>query len=139
MLTEKNLDIILESELEFKPYSPSFDTFKKEPVTFLLVNALKYLTEDQRKQLYNALGERLSPTPASAEDEAKALYSMPEEPAGYAEVYTLRNVRGWQQQAHITCAGMYTDTIDKLKAENEALKAELNELKIKNYGQKHNL
>lgn len=67
------------------------------------------------------------PTPASAEQEAARLY-----PAVSTLEKSQLPIYQIQRQAHISCAGMYTGEIEKLRAE-------LNELKTKNYGQKHNL
>lgn len=114
---------------------PDIDTpdpqsaFEKEPVNFLLVNALKYLTEDQRRQLYDELGERLTHDLTDIEREATKLYPMPEEPAGYAEAYTLRNVRSWQQESHIACAKQFIDKVKGLEAENENLRNWVEQLK----------
>lgn len=124
MPTEKNLDIILESELEFKPYSPEFDTFKKEPVTFLLVNALRHLTQDQQRQLCSALLERL-PVPVSITDEAERLYPycvMDEKlteglPTIRVHIGQYNESVDRVRSAHITAARQYMGEIDKARKE----------------------
>lgn len=60
------------------------------------------------------------------EDEAKALY--PDEGSVEARIaadYSLNDVRKSERSAHITCAGMYTGEIDKLKAENSKMRLAL--------------
>lgn len=89
------------------------NAFQNEPVTFLLSNALRHLTQDQQRQLCNALQERL-PIPASIGDEAESLYPIPE-----SATHNYKFKADLQRSAHITCARQYTDTIEKLRAELE--------------------
>lgn len=67
------------------------------------------------------------PPPASAVDEAARLYP---EPTGRIRErpYTEHEIVDIQRDVHIRCAGMYTDTIDKLKAENEKIRFALENL-----------
>lgn len=121
MPTKKNLD----NELELKPYSPAFDTFKKEPVTFLLVNALRHLTQEQQRQLCNALQERL-PLPASITDEAGRLY--PYDASKAYDVYQHQETIQEFQRIHIAAASQYIGEIEKLRAENSKMRKALEEI-----------
>lgn len=101
------------------------NAFHKEPVTFLLSNALRHLTQDQQRQLCNALLERL-PVPASIEDEAERLYPYPDK--SEHEEYEFEHLKECQQSrrsAHITCARQYMGEIEKLRAENAGLRKSL--------------
>jgi hypothetical protein len=94
--------------------------FEKEPVNFLLVNALKYLTEDQRKQLYNALGERLPHDLTDIEREARERY--PDEEGASM----MRNIGiATQRNAYIDCAKQFIDKVRGLEKENAALREEI--------------
>lgn len=95
------------------------NAFHKEPVTFLLSNALRHLTQDQQRELCNALQERL-PVADSIEEEAKRLYPYGEKNI-ILSTATYNSIMDVQREAHITAARQYMDTIDKLRAENVAL------------------
>lgn len=60
-------------------------------------------------------------TPASAVEEAEKLYPY--------HSFLRHDTTDKLRQAHITCAGMYTDTIEKLKAENAELRKQLQNIK----------
>lgn len=98
------------------------NAFHKEPVTFLLSNALRHLTQDQQRQLCNALLERL-PVVASLEQEAERLYpyQMPQREI----VLTFAEVTDYKRSAHITAARQYMGEIEQLRAENAALIEEI--------------
>lgn len=98
--------------------------FRNEPVNFLLSNALRHLTQDQQRQLCNALQERL-PIPASIEDEAERLY--PDLPKDLG-TYTGNILSEAKRSAHITCAHQYMGTIEKLRAENSKMRKALEEI-----------
>lgn len=81
--------------------------------------------------------------PASIEQEAARMYPLEDTAekgeAGY--MFTRNEITDIERQAHIRCAGMYTDTIDKLKAEVEHWKDEFETavLELRALKHKHNL
>lgn len=89
--------------------------FQNEPVNFLLSNALRHLTQDQQRELCNALLERL-PVPASITDEAERLY--PDE-KDERPIRSIDDIREAQRSAHTTCGRQYMGEIEKLRAERD--------------------
>lgn len=73
------------------------------------------LTEKAFEKIF-WLDENPSPA-ASAVEEAARMYPY--------HSFLRHDTTDKLRQAHITCAGMYTDTIDKLKAENEKMRQAL--------------
>lgn len=63
----------------------------------------------------------------SAVEEAARMY--PDEEWTKEKTVWPGGIRKELRHAHITCAGMYTDTIDKLKAENAELRKQLQNIK----------
>lgn len=111
-----------EYEFEYLDESPDLpatdDQFLKEPVTFLLSNALRHLSQDQQRQLCNALLERLPVvTDETLQREAEELYpDAPEEKL--LERYTGYLV-GLQRTAYIACAKSFIQRIRALEEEIE--------------------
>lgn len=68
-------------------------------------------------ELNQALAKGNPPPPASAEEEAARMYPY--------HSFLRHDTTDKLRQAHITCAGMYTDTIDNLKAENSKMRKAL--------------
>lgn len=78
-------------------------------------------------------------TPASIKDEAKALYPYDEtREAGTSEWGIDQEITDMQRSAHITCARMYVDTIEKLTDHNHKLMAE-NDTTSEVYGETKDL
>lgn len=88
------------------------NAFQNEPVTFLLSNALCHLTQDQQRQLCNALLERL-PVPASIEDEAARLYPDTKENETVSMGHN--GIQDLRRSAHISAARQYMGEISRLK------------------------
>lgn len=102
----------------------------REPVQAILTCIMSYTTEEQRKVIYEKLGRRVVPTPASLEQEANRLYPHPQEtyvsPDGVTKMYS--NDNKCKAEGYITAARQYMDTIDRLRAENEKLRKALEEI-----------
>lgn len=112
MFINESGDFFPEDQIEWLDESlPADDmttTLQNEPVTFLLSNALRHLTQDQQRQLCNALQERL-PVPASITDEADRLY-----PANSDDI--IERLHDHTSRAgYITCARQYMGEIERLK------------------------
>lgn len=66
--------------------------------------------------------------PASAEEEAARLTPTEDDLKKHG-IDNIHHFIDGMKSGYITCAGMYTDTIDKLKAENAQLKKQLQDIK----------
>lgn len=89
----------------------------REPVQAILTCIMSYTTEEQRKVIYEKLGRRVVPVPASLEQEAERLYPDGE---NHAQV---------KRSAHIAAARQYMGEIERLRAENGEMRKALESIR----------
>lgn len=99
----------------------------KKIITIVSLSQLVYsYRKVDKPEFLEILDESIS---ASAEQEAEKLYPYDDTLDNTNAQRVDQELTDMQRSAHINAARMYTDTIERLKAENQGLKAEIDNLK----------
>lgn len=89
------------------------NAIQQEPVQAIMMLCMRYLTDEQRKIVYEKLGRRIPqetlPTTEEIEQEARELYPQPGIQSSQLPIYQ------YQRMAHIAAVTKYTERIKELE------------------------